>query len=303
MPVITQNPFARPGRWLRGNLHMHTTQSDGARSPVEAVAWYRAQGYDFVSVTDHITLTETSHLQTPDFLTLSGVEYHGDDLDLGHYHVVAIGMAAEPPPFAPAAPLQRVIDAFRTRGAFVSIAHPYWCGQSARDLLAVNNYHAIEVFNATCRALNDKGFSSAHWDGLLAAGRRVWGQAVDDTHWLPERPDAGQGWIWVKAAALTAADILGALQHGQFYATTGPTIEDLVIEGKRAWVRCSPCAQITFIGDRWHGRPFYATPGTTLTEAEYRLNGAQRYLRVECSDGRGGRAWSPPFFLDGTGDV
>ena len=34
------NPFARPGRWYRGVWHCHTTESDGARSVEDAVAWY-----------------------------------------------------------------------------------------------------------------------------------------------------------------------------------------------------------------------------------------------------------------------
>ena len=32
------NPFLVPGRWYRGNLHMHSTNSDGAKSPADAVA-------------------------------------------------------------------------------------------------------------------------------------------------------------------------------------------------------------------------------------------------------------------------
>ena len=27
------NPFARPGQWFKGNLHIHSTVSDGERTP------------------------------------------------------------------------------------------------------------------------------------------------------------------------------------------------------------------------------------------------------------------------------
>ena len=38
---------------LRGNLHAHTTFSDGVRSPAELVEEYESRGYDFLAITDH----------------------------------------------------------------------------------------------------------------------------------------------------------------------------------------------------------------------------------------------------------
>ena len=38
---------------LRGNLHAHTTFSDGVRTPQALVEEYEARGYDFLAITDH----------------------------------------------------------------------------------------------------------------------------------------------------------------------------------------------------------------------------------------------------------
>lgn len=38
---------------LRGNLHAHTTFSDGVRTPLALLAEYEARGYDFLAITDH----------------------------------------------------------------------------------------------------------------------------------------------------------------------------------------------------------------------------------------------------------
>jgi hypothetical protein len=38
---------------LRGNLHAHTTYSDGVRSPAALVHEYETRGYDFLAITDH----------------------------------------------------------------------------------------------------------------------------------------------------------------------------------------------------------------------------------------------------------
>src|SRR2546428_12845873 len=38
---------------LRGNLHAHTTFSDGALSPHRLIEEYERLGYDFLAITDH----------------------------------------------------------------------------------------------------------------------------------------------------------------------------------------------------------------------------------------------------------
>ena len=38
--------------WYKGNLHLHTTISDGQRTPEESFELYRGNGYDFVARTD-----------------------------------------------------------------------------------------------------------------------------------------------------------------------------------------------------------------------------------------------------------
>jgi len=55
-----------PGRFWRGNLHTHSTNSDGNLSPAETVAWYRDSGYDFVAMTDHCIGRSAFRSPTPD---------------------------------------------------------------------------------------------------------------------------------------------------------------------------------------------------------------------------------------------
>ena len=40
-------------KWFKGNLHTHTTESDGKLSPEECYALYKSKGYDFLARTDH----------------------------------------------------------------------------------------------------------------------------------------------------------------------------------------------------------------------------------------------------------
>ena len=47
---------------LKMNLHLHTTDSDGGKSPEEAAAIYRAAGYDIIAITDHWKYTASGEI-------------------------------------------------------------------------------------------------------------------------------------------------------------------------------------------------------------------------------------------------
>lgn len=60
VPVAHESVLAADNgvRWYRGNLHTHTLWSDGDDYPEMVAKWYRDQGYDFLSFTDHNTLLD-----------------------------------------------------------------------------------------------------------------------------------------------------------------------------------------------------------------------------------------------------
>ena len=45
-------------RWFKGNLHTHSLWSDGDDFPEMIAEWYRRNGYDFLAMTDHNTLSQ-----------------------------------------------------------------------------------------------------------------------------------------------------------------------------------------------------------------------------------------------------
>ena len=61
---------------LKINLHLHTTQSDGHKTPEEAAAIYREAGYDIIAITDHWKYRESGaigglHFPCPGRSTIS----------------------------------------------------------------------------------------------------------------------------------------------------------------------------------------------------------------------------------------
>jgi hypothetical protein len=290
-------PFSLPGNWYRGALHVHSTLSDGERTPDEVLAWYRAQGYHFCSLTDHDVLSSSEPLGN-DFITLSGIEVEGIDPGAGLYHLLGLGAEKAPDmAYLELLPIQEAVDRVAAVAPVVVMAHPYWSGQRSADLLHVERCSLLEVYNGGCDVDDAKGLSAVHWDDLLAAGRRWRAMATDDAHWRNGTKDAGLGWVWVKAPRLEVDSLLEALEAGHFYASSGPEIHELQVEGHEVRVRCSAATAVDFVGNGPFSRRISAPPGGLLTEAAHRAHGSQSYVRVAVRDAGGNWAWANPIWL------
>ena len=198
------NPFLVPGRWYRGNLHMHSTNSDGAKSPADAVAWYRDAGYDFVALSDHHVVSDTTAFAQPGFVTIPGVEMHGPDPYTGErYHILATGVSGFERSSESWGP-QEAIDRVNAGGGIAVMAHPYWLGQSANDMLEIEGFVGMEVFNSVTDVTRAKGFSGVTWDEYLLQAGLTWGFATDDSHW--KHGAQGRGWVMVRTEDFTPQD-------------------------------------------------------------------------------------------------
>ena len=296
------DPFGLPGRFWRGNLHTHTTASDGTLTASQVSAVYREAGYDFLALTDHFLelydfpLTEVP-LADERFVGIRAAELHAGKMANGElWHMVAVGLPqgfAPPPPHEDGPSLaRRAADA----GAFVAAAHPAWNGTTADDIRSLGRIHAVETWNATAHVQNDKADSWYVLDQLLASGARLNACVADDAHFDPARPgDARRGWVWVKSERLDGDAVLDALKRGAYYSSTGPQIHDLRVVGRQLHIRCS---QVEWMFVTGSGSQGLHRTGRDLVEAAFdlsRLKGP--YLRVTIRDAQGGRAWSNPVWL------
>lgn len=293
--------FSAPGRFWRGNLHGHSTGSDGVISPGEVCARYRAAGYDFVAVTDHFLahydfpVTDTRPFRGDGFTTLLGAELHAPATGNGElWHLVAVGLPPDFPGLAPGetgtALARRAADA----GAFVALAHPHWLALTTEDGLSIDAADAIEVYNHKSAVEVDRGDGLVLLDALLHAGRRLGAIASDDSHWTGT--DAFAGWVMVRAAENAPDALLAALKRGAYYASQGPTIENIVRDGDFVDITCSPSSAIILAGPgTWRRHAL----GSGLTGARLPLEPAPgAWRRLVVRDAAGRRAWSNPLWLD-----
>ena len=286
-----RSPFGSPGVWLRGNLHTHSTRSDGALDPNGVARWYADRGYDFLAITDHRTRTLVDPPDGSSLIMLPSMELDGwDESYDGEYHLTGIGLASTDDSETGDS-LQAAVDEVKADGGIAILAHPHWLGIAPHEILPVTGLDGLEVFNSTCELANGKGDSSHVWDYALDAGMMLHGFAVDDAHW--RRPDAGLAWVMAKSETRAAASISDALAAGSFYSTKGPIIHEFTVDSNSAYARCSPVAEIRFVSQRRLGSRIRAENGP-IEEAEFTFRGPEKYVRLVCIDEVGRMAWSNP---------
>jgi hypothetical protein len=306
MKAMFNNPFKKEGNWYKGNLHTHTTNSDGLLSPPEMIGQYRKKNYDFVCITDHNRRTDVACYSDEKFLAICGEEIgayrDGKEKDRYDFDIVAVNTRMPLAGKCRNMPAQKVIEMIRHDGGEAIIAHPYFmvgCS-AAQDIMALEDFIGMEVYNTSVEMCSGRGYSGVYWDELLCAGRRVWGIAADDAHWHFNefRPnDTAVSSVMVKTEKLTVENIMDSLRQGYFYSTNGPLIGDLAITGDTIRIKTDPVRIINFMGGRSF-RKLTASADKLLTEAECKLTGKDNFVRIECADDKGHTAWTNPVFLN-----
>ena len=296
--------FSSDGKWFKGNCHIHTTASDGALDCEGIKNLYSGFGYDFVVITDHAVVSNVNSLSTEDFLFIDGVEFGGSH-GRSSFHTVTIH-AKEPVPDDLS--YEEEIEEYKRQGALILLAHPYWGLNCTEDIIDLGGFDGVEVYNHLAHGIQGRGYAVTYWDLILNRGQLLWAFAVDDAHLGDVYPWPDGGWVWVKAEKLDADAIVESLRAGRFYASNGPQIYDVTIEGGVLRVKTSPCRTVCFganAGGSFCRRSDGGRPGDAVgpfEEAEFDVsaylsgeNGG--YLRVECEDEEGRRAWLNPIFF------
>ncbi len=297
-------PFDKPGRFYKGNLHTHSTLSDGRLAPEAICRLYADLGYDFIALTDHFMqqynfpLADTRAFRTETFTTLLGAELHTGQTELGQlWHILAVGLPLDflPPPPEETGP--EITARALAAGAYVAVAHPAWYHLTEVDILSLGtDVHAIEIYNGTSHDHNDAPDSWYIMDVLTERGYRYSACATDDTHARSSRYDVGLGWVQVKSEVLEPDALLAALKAGHYYSSTGPQIFDIKLEpGRKLTVRCSPAERVFVVGAGWQAQHAF---GNGIREAEFDLSKfGGPYCRVIVRHANGGRAWSNPIWF------
>ena len=290
---MIEHPYQnlRGGRWLVGNLHTHTTASDGERDHQVVIDDYAGRGYGFLAITDHDIHTSLEDYEQYDAQGMILVP--GNEISANGPHVLHVGSTAW---VAPHADRQQVIDEVNeSGGGFALFNHPNWHGNfnhCPQELLqACEGYVGLEIYNGVISRLDGSPYATNRWDMLLSAGRRLWGFANDDSH--AAKGDVGLGWNVAYVEEETASGVVEALRAGRFYASTGVEINQIQVEGNRIWIETENAARIVAL--RAGAKRIAVADGR---EIEVDVPAQAGYVRFECWGAGEAFAWTQPFFCE-----
>ncbi len=227
-PVPGRTAPRGPG-WYRGDLHAHSPHSDARWDIPALLAFARARGLDFTTLSDHNStagLAEMLAASADDLLTLGGMElttFRGHALALGVHQW--IDWRTRPGGRS----MDQVAEEVVSRGGLFVIAHPsapgdpYCTGCDWRHPgLMPGGASAVEVWNMDWRSEvnNEDALALAYrW---LNQGCRLPMTAGTDNH--GEHLDLKYGFNVVYAAELSEAAVLRAIGAGHLYLSSGPAL-------------------------------------------------------------------------------
>jgi len=270
-------------------LHIHTTLSDGVKTPEEAAEIYKNAGYDVIAITDHWSYYPEGEINSVNII--SGIEYNTGAADTAEdvMHIVALGMK-KAPEISREASRQEIIDAINGEGGIAVLAHPAWSLNTLEDVVSLNGFSATEIYNSVSDVgQSRRGYSGYIVDALANKGIVFPLIAADDVHFY-NGEDETKSFVMVKAESDSPSDIIKALRQGDFYATQSPELH-LKREGNMMIADCSEVVEINFISNSSYA-PDRIITGEALTHAEYPIKPWERWIRLEVKDKDGRYAWS-----------
>lgn len=209
--------------WYRGDCHLHTVHSDGARTPAELVARAREAELDFMVSTEHNTPSASliwGEHAGPDLLIVDGEEIttrSGHWLALG----LPVGEWIDWRYRDGEVAFRRFADQVHRRGGLVVAAHPFCPFAGCPWDFGYDLTDAIEVWNGPWTA--DDEASVQVWAGLLGEGRRVPAIGNSDAHREPQVVGLPQ--TAVLADELSTRAVLDGLRAGRSYLAESALVE------------------------------------------------------------------------------
>ena len=304
--------FKSEGEWLKGNLHSHTTNSDGSDTPQMLVDWYERNGYDFLAITDHNVITDTDALKSK-MLLIPGIEFGYTPKESPGWVLDMLGINIRKIPefldlngtgrvvYDTSVSPQQIIDYINENGGLAVMCHPYFMINMTEPYLKYRDYIGMEAYNYVCEELCGRGHHEIYWDTMLYRGKKLWGFATDDSH----RPEYGRAWIEVKCKERTLPALIQAIRDGHFYATMGIRIFDVTLNDGMLRISFDrPCDVIVFPWpktgwiQRSYENKFDLVDGRRRFYAEIPINTQGPYLRIELIDQDGKKAYVNPIYFD-----
>lgn len=304
--------LSRNGSFYKGNLHTHTTLSDGVLSPEDTIQKYMKNNYAFLSITDHNIYGIYSDWNTESFLMIPGIEFDtfNTSSESKRHHIVGIGHPGDTGFFHGERfvdkkslrneHVQDIINFLVAKNNLAIYAHPYWSKVDISDIVYLENLTGMEIINYGCEASWRSGNAEVFFEHFLWQGNYIWCMGTDDSHGVVN--DYFGGYIVVKTMDFSHRGILDAIRNGSFYACyacdgkEAPAIIDFIVEDGIAKIACQPC-RVVYIYTPIGHMAFHGTEDSPVTYAEYKIKPECRYVKATCVGFGGNISWAQPILI------
>lgn len=243
-------------KYYKANLHCHSTVSDGAKTPEQLKADYKAHGYSILAITDHEVFIPHNELSDNDFLMLNGYEIEASGTNGKTCHLCLVALSSDNTQevcFSRAylwgnakknaknvnvnkkesllfrkynkRGINKLIETGKKYGFFVTYNHPTWSLESYPQYIRYKNADAMEITNYGCVVCGFDDDNGHAYDDMLRNGEKLFCISTDDNHNLypDSSPDCDSygGYIMIASPSLKYEDVTTALKKGMFYSSTG----------------------------------------------------------------------------------
>lgn len=299
----------------RGNLHTHSTESDGDAPVATIVSSYRDRGYAFLAMTEHnkrLDPAAYARFERPGFRIVAGEEVTTTGADKPvHVNAICASGLVEGGAFdTKRAALSHAVERTHELGGIALVNHPNFArALDAEDLWSARDAELLEIWSGHpyvySAGVDGRPSHEALWDEMLTRGARFFGVAVDDAHHYGDTPPAAEAarpfraWVATFAAQedrLSANEVCESLRRGHFYSSNGAAIRRFEVNERTmtVWTVLAD-SLVEFIGPR--GAVLSAVrPGKE--GATYELRGNEQYVRARVTNARGERAWTQPMWTE-----
>ncbi len=201
-----------------------------------------------------------------------------------------------------AAYINDMIKTSREKGYFVTYNHPAWSQEGFEIYSKYEGMHAMEICNYGCMTEGYHDFNAKVYQEFLHQGKKIYCIAADDNHngYPLESPycDSFGGFTMIKADKLEYRSVTDALLKGHFYASRGPEIYSLFIEGNKLHITTSDAATITFTSGIRHCYTEFPAEGDHLNGTIFDVWPQDKFVRITVCDKEGRKATTNAYFVE-----
>lgn len=196
--------------------------------------------------------------------------------------------------------INEYIRTAKEHGYLVAYNHPFWSMEDEADILSYEGLFSLEIMNYGALLINGLDYAGALYDKMIRRGQRIFCHGGDDNHNKyplddPENDSFG-AFTMIMPNEFTYGGIIDAMERGEMYASGGPEIYELSVDGDKLHIECSAVKHIYLFTGHKTLPHLHANVGESLTSADFTLSPEAKYIRITIQDERGKIADTRGFF-------